>query len=54
MLADSTAVANVAVKDLAVAKRFYEHTLVLPEIGKQADELVVSRSGNSMLNVYLS
>ena len=54
MLADSTAVANVAVKDLAVAKRFYEHTLGLPEIGKQADELVVYRSGNSMLNVYRS
>jgi len=54
MLADSTAVPNVAVKDLDVAKRFYEHTLGLPEIGKQADELVVYRSGNSMLNVYRS
>jgi catechol 2,3-dioxygenase-like lactoylglutathione lyase family enzyme len=54
MLADSTAVANVAVKDLGVARRFYEHTLGLPEIGKQADELVIYRSGNSMLNVYRS
>jgi len=54
MLADSTAVANVAVKDLEVARRFYEHTLGLPEIGRQADELVIYRSGNSMLNVYRS
>ena len=54
MLADSTAVANVAVKDLEVAKRFYEQTLGLPQIGGQADELVIYRSGNSMLNVYRS
>ena len=54
MLADSTAIPNVAVKDLDVAKRFYEHTLGLPELGKQGDELVIYRSGNSMLNVYRS
>jgi catechol 2,3-dioxygenase-like lactoylglutathione lyase family enzyme len=54
MLADSTAVANVAVKDLEVAKRFYAGTLGLPEIGRQMDELVIFRSGNSTLNVYRS
>jgi len=54
MLADSTAVPNVAVKNLEVARRFYEDTLGLPEIGRQADELVIYRSGNSMLNVYRS
>jgi len=54
MLADSTAVANVAVKDLEVAKRFYAETLGLPEIGGQMDELVIFRSGNSTLNVYRS
>ena len=54
MLADSTAVANVAVKDLDVAKRFYSETLGLPEIGRQMDELVIYRSGNSTLNVYRS
>jgi catechol 2,3-dioxygenase-like lactoylglutathione lyase family enzyme len=54
MLADITAVANLAVKDLEVAKRFYEGTLGLPEIGKEADELVIYRSGNSTLNVYRS
>lgn len=54
MLADSTAVANVAVKDLDVAKRFYAETLGLPDIGGQGDELVIFRSGNSTLNVYRS
>jgi len=54
MLADSTAVPNIAVKDLKAATRFYEHTLGLPEIGRQAEELVMYRSGNSMLNVYRS
>ena len=54
MLADSTAVANVAVKDLDVAKRFYSETLGLPEIGGQMEELVIYRSGNSTLNVYRS
>lgn len=54
MLADTTAVANLAVKDLKAAKRFYSETLGLPEIGKQADELAVYRSGNSTLNVYRS
>ena len=54
MLSDSTAVANLAVKDLDAAKRFYTETLGLPEIGRQSDELVVYRSGNSTLNVYRS
>jgi catechol 2,3-dioxygenase-like lactoylglutathione lyase family enzyme len=54
MLADSTAVANLAVRDLEVAKRFYEGTLGLHEIGKEADQLVIYRSGNSTLNVYRS
>ena len=54
MLADCTAVANVAVKDLEAAKRFYEEVLGLPEIGKQAEEIAIYRSGNSTLNVYRS
>jgi len=54
MLADTTAVANLAVKDLEAAKRFYSETLGLPEIGKQGDELAIYRSGNSTLNVYRS
>jgi len=54
MLADSTAVANVAVRDLDVAKRFYADVLGLPEIGRQMEDLVIYRSGNSTLNVYRS
>jgi len=54
MLADTTAVANLAVKDLEAAKRFYSETLGLAEIGKQGDELAIYRSGNSTLNVYRS
>lgn len=54
MLADITAVANLAVKDLNAAKRFYSESLGLHEIGNQGDELVVYRSGNSTVNVYRS
>ena len=54
MLADSTAVATVAVKDLEVARRFYGDTLGLSSINEQQDEVVVYRSGNSSLNVYRS
>jgi catechol 2,3-dioxygenase-like lactoylglutathione lyase family enzyme len=54
MLADTTAVATVAAKDLAAARRFYGETLGLPEIGRPDAEVTVYRSGNSSLNVYHS
>ena len=54
MLADKDAVANVATKDLAAARRFYQDTLGLTEVDRQADQLVVFKSGSSLLNVYLS
>ena len=54
MLSDWTAVSTVAVKDLGAARRFYEKTLGFTEIGKQDDEVVIYRSGNSTLNVYRS
>ncbi len=54
MLADTTAVANLAVKDLAAARPFYEDTLGLQPIGGEDDEVVIYRSGNSTLNVYRS
>jgi len=54
MLADSTAVATVAVKDLDAARRFYGGTLGLPEIGRQGEEVAIYRSGNSTVNVYRS
>jgi catechol 2,3-dioxygenase-like lactoylglutathione lyase family enzyme len=54
MLRDRDAVANLAVKDLNVAKKFYEGTLGLEPVGAQGDEVIVYRSGKTTLNVYRS
>ena len=54
MLGDKDAAANIAVKDLEVAKRFYGEMLGLTQVGSEGDELIVFRSGNSMINVYRS
>ncbi len=54
MLRERNAVANLAVKDLKAAKKFYEGTLGLEPAGGEGDELIVYRSGQSTLNVYRS
>jgi catechol 2,3-dioxygenase-like lactoylglutathione lyase family enzyme len=54
MLRDTDAVANLAVKDLKVAKKFYEETLGLEPVDAEGDEVVVYRSGKTTLNVYRS
>ena len=54
MLSNTDAVANLAVKDLEVAKKFYEGTLGLKPVAAEGHELIVFRSGNSTLNVYRS
>jgi catechol 2,3-dioxygenase-like lactoylglutathione lyase family enzyme len=54
MLRDKDAVANLAVKDLKAARKFYEGVLDLEPAGGEGDELVVYRSGKSTLNVYRS
>jgi catechol 2,3-dioxygenase-like lactoylglutathione lyase family enzyme len=54
MLADTDAIANVAVKDLERAKAFYRDTLGLPQVDAEGDEVAVFRSGASRLNVYRS
>ena len=54
MLGNRDAVANVATKDMARAKKFYESTLGLVPVGSQGDEVVVFKSGNSTLNLYRS
>ena len=54
MLGKQDAVATVAVKDLAAAKRFYEGALGLKPIDSEGDEVVVYESGNSRINVYRS
>jgi catechol 2,3-dioxygenase-like lactoylglutathione lyase family enzyme len=54
MLRDTNATANLAVKNLAAARKFYEGTLGLTPIGTEGDEVVVYRSGNTAINVYRS
>ena len=54
MLGNKKAVANVAVKDLDVATKFYKHTLGLTPVHEEDKELVVFRSGTSEIYVYRS
>ena len=54
MLGNKDAVANVAVKDLDVATKFYKNTLGLTPVHEEGKELVVFRSGTSVINVYRS
>ena len=54
MLGNKDAVANLAVKDLQRARKFYEGTLGLKAVATEGEELIVFKSGNSTLNVYRS
>ena len=54
MLGKFDAVANLAVRDIATARKFYEGVLGLAEADSQDGELVAYRSGASMLFVYRS
>ncbi|MQA31056.1 MAG: VOC family protein [Luteitalea sp.] len=54
MLGNTDAVANLAVKNLEVAKKFYQDTLGLTEVHVEEGELVVFKSGSSSINVYRS
>jgi catechol-2,3-dioxygenase len=54
MLADKDAMATIAVKDLGVAKKFYEGTLGLKPLNSQEPEVVTYKSGNSLVLVYKS
>jgi catechol 2,3-dioxygenase-like lactoylglutathione lyase family enzyme len=54
MLGDKEAVANIAVKNLETAKKFYEETLGLTQIGSEGQEVIVFRSGSSTIYVYKS
>ena len=53
-LGSTNAAANLAVRDVAKARRFYEDTLGLTQVDAQGDDLIVFRSGDSKLNVYRS
>ncbi|MER9055770.1 VOC family protein [Mesorhizobium sp. M0213] len=54
MLANSNATANLAVKDLAKARAFYEGVLGLKEVNNEGGELIVYKSGDTSINVYRS
>ena len=54
MLGDKDAAANLAVKDLAAAQKFYTETLGLSEASREGDELITFRSGRTTINVYRS
>src|SRR2546423_6664297 len=54
MLGNKKAIANVAVKDLDVATKFYRNTLGLTPVHEADKDLVVFRSGTSEINVYRS
>src|SRR6476660_9513020 len=54
MLSQHDPVANVAVKNLDIAKKFYEGTLGLQPVDTEGDEVIVYKSGNAVLNVYRS
>jgi catechol 2,3-dioxygenase-like lactoylglutathione lyase family enzyme len=54
MLGERNAVANLAVKNLETARKFYEGTLGLTPIEEEGEELIVYKSGDTVLNVYRS
>ena len=54
MLGDKEAVANIAVKNLETARKFYQGTLGLTQIGSEGQEVIVFRSGSYKIYVYKS
>jgi catechol 2,3-dioxygenase-like lactoylglutathione lyase family enzyme len=54
MLGNKNAVANVAVKDLPKARKFYEEILGLSPLHIEGEEVVVFKTGDTRLNVYRS
>jgi len=54
MLSSKSALANIAVKNLEISRKFYENTLGLEKIDSVGNEVVVYRCGNSAIIVYKS
>lgn len=54
MLGRTDTMATVAVKDMDVARRFYETTLGLEPVGSEDSEAVTYRAGDTTLLVYRS
>ena len=53
-IADTAAIANIPVRDIARARAFYGDLLGLTEVANEDDHLVTYRSGASRLIVYRS
>jgi catechol 2,3-dioxygenase-like lactoylglutathione lyase family enzyme len=54
MLADKSAMATIAVKDLPAARKFYEGTLHFRKSGPDDSEAITYKSGSSTIMVYRS
>jgi catechol 2,3-dioxygenase-like lactoylglutathione lyase family enzyme len=54
MLSDKQVIATLAVKNLKTAAQFYEGKLGFEPVGREGDDLVTYRSGQSVFNVYRS
>ena len=54
MLGKTNAAANIAVKDLPAARKFYEETPGLTPVHEEGDDVVVMKSGDTLINVYRS
>ena len=54
MLADKDAMATIAVKNLAAARKFYQQKLGFSPVGAEEAGVVTLRSGNSTIVVYES
>ncbi len=54
MLADKNVAANIPVKDIGRAQKFYEGTLGLKEVGREGEEVISYKCGQSMILVYRS
>lgn len=54
MLGSRDANANLAVKSLAAARPFYEDVLGLTPVASEGEDLVVYKSGNTHIIVYVS
>ena len=54
MLANKETIANLAVKDIEAARRFYEDTLGLTQVASECEDVLTFQSGASQFFVYRS
>lgn len=54
MLQNKSAIATLAVKDIGIARKFYEGALGLKQVDAEGDEVITFQSGLSKINIYRS